>query len=135
MTTALDPLSHPTSDPRAWLESARAWAEGLIEEHLGRCDVGPARLGEAVAYALLGGGKRVRPALCRMVFDAAAKGHGGPGSVELMRAAAFAVECIHTYSLVHDDLPCMDDDDLRRGRATVHKAYDCLLYTSPSPRD
>lgn len=76
------------------------------------------RLGEAMRYATLGGGKRFRPFL---VIEAAGL-FGIPETAALNAAAA--VECIHCYSLVHDDLPAMDDDDLRRGRPTVHKAYD-----------
>jgi farnesyl diphosphate synthase/geranylgeranyl diphosphate synthase type II len=82
---------------------------------------GPPRLGEAIGYALLGGGKRLRPALSL----AAAEAVGGDASdASLGMRFGVALELIHTYSLVHDDLPCMDDDDLRRGRPTVHRAYD-----------
>jgi farnesyl diphosphate synthase len=69
-------------------------------------------------YAAQGGGKRIRPLL---VYAA---GSLGDAKAEALDAAAVAIECMHAYSLVHDDLPCMDDDDLRRGRPTVHKAYD-----------
>lgn len=106
------------ADARAWVESTRDWADGLIARRMDAMDLGPAGLEEAVRYAMTGGGKRVRPALCRMVGEALG------GSTEAIEAGAFAVECIHTYSLVHDDLPCMDDDDLRRGRATVHRRFD-----------
>jgi farnesyl diphosphate synthase len=78
----------------------------------------PPRLVEAMRHAALGGGKRVRPFLvieCAGLF-------GVPARAAL--AAAAALECVHCYSLVHDDLPAMDDDDLRRGRPTVHKAFD-----------
>jgi farnesyl diphosphate synthase len=78
----------------------------------------PHRLHEAMRYAAQGGGKRVRPLL---VYAAGSLGNANP---ETLDAAAVAIECIHAYSLVHDDLPCMDDDDLRRGRPTVHKAFD-----------
>ena len=78
----------------------------------------PARIGEAMRYATLGGGKRFRPFL---VIETA--GLFGVSELQALNAAA-AVECIHCYSLVHDDLPAMDDDDLRRGRPTVHKAFD-----------
>ncbi len=72
-------------------------------------------------YALLGGGKRLRPALVLASCEA----HGGDASDgSLAMRFALAMECVHTYSLVHDDLPAMDDDDLRRGRPTVHKAFD-----------
>jgi geranylgeranyl pyrophosphate synthase len=90
----------------------------LTAERAGR---GPARLLEALTYALLGGGKRLRPALVLASCEA----HGGDASDEsIAMRFAVAVEAIHTYSLVHDDLPAMDDDDLRRGRPTVHKAFD-----------
>lgn len=90
----------------------------VADERLGR---GPARLLEATRYALLGGGKRMRPALVL----AACEAWGGDASDgSLAMRFAVAMECVHTYSLVHDDLPCMDDDDLRRGRPTVHRAYD-----------
>src|SRR6201987_231459 len=78
----------------------------------------PGRLHEAMRYSVLGGGKRIRPAL---VFATARALGLGEDEVE---AAACAIELIHVYSLVHDDLPAMDDDDLRRGRPTCHKAYD-----------
>ncbi len=82
---------------------------------------GPHKLTEAIRYALLGGGKRLRPSLAL----AAAESVGGDaGDDSLAMRFGLALEMIHTYSLVHDDLPCMDDDDLRRGRPTVHKAYD-----------
>jgi geranylgeranyl pyrophosphate synthase len=90
----------------------------LADERAGR---GPARLVEATRYALLGGGKRLRPALVL----AACEAHGGDASDGgLAMRFAVALEAIHTYSLVHDDLPAMDDDDLRRGRPTVHRAFD-----------
>ena len=75
-------------------------------------------LKEAMQYACLGGGKRIRPVLT--YGSALAMG----GSLESADNAAAAVELIHSYSLVHDDLPAMDDDDLRRGQPTVHKAFD-----------
>ncbi|MGO9547701.1 MAG: polyprenyl synthetase family protein [Rhodomicrobium sp.] len=78
----------------------------------------PARLLEAMRYGSLGGGKRFRPFL---VIESAAL--FGVGAGQALNAAA-ALECVHCYSLIHDDLPAMDDDDLRRGRPTVHKAFD-----------
>jgi geranylgeranyl pyrophosphate synthase len=83
-------------------------------------DAFPARFAEACAYPLETGGKRVRP----LLVLAAAEAVGLPAPTEAVWAAAVAVELVHTYSLVHDDLPAMDDDDLRRGRPSVHKAYD-----------
>ena len=78
----------------------------------------PPRLLAAMRHAALGGGKRLRPFL--VVESAALAGAAGPGPL----LAGCALECVHCYSLVHDDLPAMDNDDLRRGRPTVHKAYD-----------
>ena len=78
----------------------------------------PARLKQAMDYSLLAGGKRLRPVLVL----AAAEAVGGQAVQVLPTACAF--ECLHTYSLIHDDLPAMDDDDLRRGRPTCHKAFD-----------
>src|SRR5262245_56762604 len=77
----------------------------------------PKRLHEAMRYSMLAGGKRLRP----MLVMAAAEACGG--KKEKMLMAACAMEMIHTYSLIHDDLPAMDDDDLRRGRPTNHKVY------------
>jgi geranylgeranyl diphosphate synthase type II len=77
----------------------------------------PAKLREAIRYALLGPGKRLRPQLVLIAAEACG------GSIEAAIPAACAVEMIHAYSLVHDDLPAMDDDDLRRGRPTCHNAY------------
>ncbi len=81
---------------------------------------GPARIREAMRYSLRAGGKRLRPAL---VLASAELAGGATGTEQALPFAA-AVECIHTYSLIHDDLPCMDDDDLRRGRPTCHRAFD-----------
>ena len=86
--------------------------DGLISK-----DAHPPLIHKAMRYSLLAGGKRLRPILCL----AAARAAGGTEAKAL--PAACAVECIHTYSLIHDDLPCMDDDDFRRGRPTSHKVY------------
>ncbi len=77
------------------------------------------RLWDAMSYALLAGGKRVRPALVLACFKAC-----GGTDESLAMPAAVSIECMHTYSLIHDDLPCMDDDDLRRGNPTCHKKFD-----------
>lgn len=77
----------------------------------------PARLHEAMHYALFPGGKRLRPMLALLACRATG------GALPAALRAAAAIECLHTYSLVHDDLPCMDDDDLRRGRPTCHKVF------------
>jgi farnesyl diphosphate synthase len=89
-----------------------------LDQLLPRADGPEQRLTEAMRYAALGPGKRLRPFFAietARMFDAEER--------SVLRAAC-ALECVHAYSLVHDDLPCMDDDDMRRGRPTVHKAYD-----------
>jgi farnesyl diphosphate synthase len=102
----------------AQLESWRARIELALEARLPPADAVPTRLHQAMRYSVLGGGKRVRPAL---LFATACAVGLSEAEVE---AAACAVELVHVYSLVHDDLPAMDDDDMRRGRPTCHKAYD-----------
>ena len=96
--------------------------QARMEARLGRvlpdAKLAPQRLHEAMRYAVLGGGKRVRPLL---LFAA---GEVSGATPERLEMAAAAVELIHTYSLVHDDLPCMDDDTLRRGKPTCHVEYD-----------
>ena len=99
----------------------------LIERALKRSVEEPtgaaARLHEAVRYSLLAGGKRLRPVLALASCEAVG------GKVEAAMGLACAVEMIHTYSLIHDDLPCMDDDDMRRGRPTNHKVYGEAIAT------
>jgi farnesyl diphosphate synthase len=102
----------------AQLESWRERMEGALAERLPRADEPPERLHAAMRYSVLGGGKRVRPIL--LLATARALGL----AEDEVEAAACALELVHVYSLVHDDLPAMDDDDLRRGRPTCHKAYD-----------
>jgi farnesyl diphosphate synthase len=101
-----------------WTKSVQAHVEEALGAFLPGAGTVPLKLHEAMRYTVLGGGKRVRPLL---VF-AAGELSGAPAQA-LERAAA-AVEMIHAYSLVHDDMPCMDDDALRRGKPTVHIAYD-----------
>ncbi len=106
----------------AYLRSVAGRVEAELERLAGeRAGKGPRALVDAIRYALLGGGKRLRPALVLASCEA----HGGDASDgSLAMRFAVALEAIHTYSLVHDDLPAMDDDDLRRGRPTVHRAFD-----------
>jgi geranylgeranyl pyrophosphate synthase len=115
-----DPVSDSTRRDafRGQLESWQARMERALAARLPEPSVVPGRLHEAMRYSVLGGGKRIRPAL---VF-ATARALGL--TEDEVEAAACAIELIHVYSLVHDDLPAMDDDDLRRGRPTCHKAYD-----------
>jgi geranylgeranyl pyrophosphate synthase len=96
----------------AYLSDARARVDGVLKAWAERGD-------EVIRYSLLGEGKRLRPTLVFAAHEALG-GMGGEGVAEL----AAAVEVVHAYSLVHDDLPCMDDDDLRRGRPTAHRAFD-----------
>jgi len=104
------------------LETRIAGYQARIERVLDAClalpDPGTARLREAMRYSVLGGGKRLRPVL---VY---ATGQAFGASLERLDAPAAAVELVHVYSLVHDDLPAMDDDELRRGRPTCHRAFD-----------
>ncbi len=93
--------------------------EAAIEELLPPAADPSARLHTAMRYSMQAGGKRLRPVLVLGACDL----FSGPGGADPL-AAAVAVECVHTYSLVHDDLPCMDDDTLRRGRPTAHVAFD-----------
>ncbi len=102
----------------AQLEVWRLRMEDALASRLPDQNAVPARLHEAMRYSVLGGGKRIRPAL----LFATARTLGL--SEDDVEAAACAIELVHVYSLVHDDLPSMDDDDLRRGRPTCHKAYD-----------
>jgi farnesyl diphosphate synthase len=101
-----------------WVRAHGQRTEVALDRWLDAANAHPIRLHEAMRYAAQGGGKRIRPLL---VYAA---GSLGDAKAQALDAAAVAIECIHAYSLVHDDLPCMDDDDLRRGRPTVHKAYD-----------
>jgi farnesyl diphosphate synthase len=102
----------------AQLKDWQQLIESALDARLPSASISPTRLHEAMRYSVLGGGKRVRPAL---VFATAETLGLSASAVE---GAACAVEMIHVYSLIHDDLPAMDDDDLRRGRPTNHKAFD-----------
>ena len=100
--------------------------EAALAQALAEAPGRPARLVEAMRYAVLGPGKRLRPRLVLM----AARAAGGDSTLAIQ--AACAVEMIHAYSLVHDDLPAMDDDDLRRGRPTVHASSTRRPPSSPA---
>jgi farnesyl diphosphate synthase len=104
-------------DVRSLLAGLKDEVEAELGRWLPQPEDDPSKLHEALRYSTLAGGKRVRPALCALSAEAL----GAPRARAL--AAGAALELIHVYSLVHDDLPAMDDDDLRRGRATCHKAY------------
>ncbi len=102
----------------AFRTRCQARIQAALEQLLPAPQIEPARLHEAMRYAVLGGGKRIRPLLCYAAGEAL-----GVSPALLDRPAA-AVEMIHAYSLIHDDLPAMDNDDLRRGRPTCHRAFD-----------
>ncbi|WP_419189702.1 polyprenyl synthetase family protein [Stieleria marina] len=117
-----DPSSADTSnspaDAKAAMDDLRQGIEQALRDAT-QFDSGcPDELGSAIRYALLAPGKRLRPALVLMAAEACG------GSIDDAMPGAVAVEMIHAYSLIHDDLPAMDDDDLRRGRPTVHIAFD-----------
>jgi geranylgeranyl diphosphate synthase type II len=101
----------------AWLADRKQRIDAALERMLPAAGEPPATLHAAIRYSMFAGGKRLRPIL----LVAACEACGGDGESAL--PAACAVECIHTYSLIHDDLPCMDDDDFRRGHPTCHKVY------------
>jgi len=107
-----------TVDFRHWMKQHQQLCETVLSDLLPATTLVPTRLHEAMRYAALDGGKRVRALL---VFAAGRLFSAPP---DLLRRAAAAVEMIHAYSLVHDDMPCMDDDALRRGKPTVHIKYD-----------
>ncbi len=115
--TQVSPMTTSTTDLSGFLAEARDATNAVLDEWCDRVrrDL-PGEVGEAVAYSLSAPGKRLRPALVLGVY----RELGGDGDVVEIAAA---VEVIHTYSLVHDDLPCMDDDDLRRGRSTTHREF------------
>lgn len=102
-------------------ENNKAWqkqVDASLDSWLPKESIEPAQLHSAMRYAIFNGGKRIRPIL---VYAA---GEAVNAPVEMLNHTASAVECIHAYSLIHDDLPAMDDDDLRRGKPTCHKAFD-----------
>ena len=111
-----------TRDLTSYLTAQRERVEAALDRYLSRLDTGPHLLRDAVRYSLLAGGKRLRPVLALAAAEAVV-GSEREHEVELALPAACAIEMIHTYSLVHDDLPAMDDDSLRRGRPTSHVVY------------
>ena len=110
-----------SEDPKIDLKSYAATQRKLIDQALNgflpRGSVRPKTLHKSMRYSLFAGGKRLRPILCLAAAEACG------GKTDHAMPAACAVECIHTYSLIHDDLPCMDDDDIRRGKPTNHKVF------------
>jgi geranylgeranyl diphosphate synthase, type II len=105
-------------DLESWLAARRAEVNALLDARLPQASDDPGRLIEAMRYSLLAPGKRLRPILAMAAAEAV-----GARIDEAMRIAAASVELVHCYSLIHDDLPAMDNDDVRRGRPTSHKAF------------
>lgn len=128
MTAALAGVAGPAqaqNDFGTWLRERQERIDGLLRARLERLvQAAPPVLAEAMRYSLLGGGKRLRPVLC-LAFAERASGAGSTEAAlpELALDAACALELVHTYSLIHDDLPAMDDDALRRGRPTSHRVF------------
>lgn len=115
----------PPLDFPAWLSSRVVQVEAALDHMLPAADSVPARLHDAMRYAVLGGGKRIRAALVYAAGEASLQSSAAASAQQIaLDHAAAAVELVHAYSLVHDDLPCMDDDTLRRGRPTVHVQFD-----------
>jgi geranylgeranyl diphosphate synthase, type II len=105
------------SELKRWIKRTRALVEKSLRSSVPSAATKPATIHRAMRYSLLSGGKRLRPLLC----CAASEACGGTARAAL--PAACAVEMVHAYSLIHDDLPCMDDDDLRRGKSTSHIVF------------
>ena len=101
-----------------YLTNRKRLVDVALDQLVPAADKPPQRLNQAIRHSLIDGGKRLRPILLLAAADAVG------GDIEKLLRFACALECIHTYSLIHDDLPAMDDDDLRRGRPTCHKQFD-----------
>lgn len=104
-------------DLKSYLRNRQALVDKALTASLPAASTRPSTLHKAMRHSLFAGGKRLRPILCLAAAEACG------AAPEKALPAACAVECIHTYSLIHDDLPCMDDDDFRRGKPTCHKVY------------
>ncbi len=102
---------------KSYLAARRKQVDAALNRHLPRASTKAATIHKAMRHSMFAGGKRLRPILTLAAAEACG------GSLENALAPACAVECIHTYSLIHDDLPCMDDDDFRRGHPTCHKVF------------
>jgi len=104
-------------DLQAYLRTRQRKIDRALDRYLPKANTKPATLHKAMRYSLFAGGKRLRPILCLAAAEACR------GNIDDALPLASALECIHTYSLVHDDLPSMDNDDFRRGRPTCHKVF------------
>ena len=128
----------------AFLSGARILIDEALEQHLPRPPACPALISEAMRYSVFAGGKRLRPSLTLAAADAVSRSSpvrrpfdspslSGDEGLRLAMPAACAIELIHTYSLIHDDLPAMDNDTLRRGRPTLHIVYGDGIARERSP--
>jgi geranylgeranyl diphosphate synthase, type II len=104
-------------DLKAYLRTRQRQIDRALDRYLPKVNTKPATLHKAMRYSLFAGGKRLRPILCLAAAEACR------GTIDDALPLACVLECIHTYSLVHDDLPSMDNDDFRRGRPTCHKVF------------
>jgi geranylgeranyl diphosphate synthase type II len=111
------------TDLKTYLKKVAAATEQILQELLPNDSAYPESIHSLMRYSIFAGGKRIRPTLLMAAFEACG---GTPGNRNALKAAA-ALEMFHTFSLIHDDLPCMDDDDFRRGRPTAHKAFNEAL--------
>jgi geranylgeranyl diphosphate synthase type II len=102
---------------KSYLKERKGIVDAALDAYLPPASENPELVHEAMRYSTLDGGKRIRPVLALAACEAVG------GRMESAMPAACALECIHAFSLIHDDLPCMDDDDLRRGRPTAHRVY------------
>jgi geranylgeranyl diphosphate synthase type II len=110
----------PVVNGKLYLQEQRRFVEELLDKFLPSEDEEPQSLHKAMRYSVMAGGKRLRPILAMAAYNyCGGKAQGGNG----IHNAMVALEMVHTYSLIHDDLPCMDDDDLRRGMPTCHKKF------------
>ncbi len=107
---------HSFDLPR-YLEACTTAINRALDRRLPKATARPGTIHRAMRYSLFAGGKRIRPALCLAAAEACG------GKVEAALPLACAIECVHTYSLIHDDLPAMDNDDYRRGKRTNHKVF------------
>lgn len=105
------------SDLKTYLTDRSALVDAALNRFIPSEDTSPPTIHKAMRHSIFAGGKRLRPILCLAAAEACG------GSIDTAMPAACAVECLHTYTLIHDDLPCMDDDDFRRGVPTCHKVY------------
>lgn len=116
-----------TIDGRKYVTEARELTDRLLDEHLPSEATEPKTLHAAMRYSVMAGGKRLRPILALAAYEYC--GGDADAAPHTVHKAMPALEMVHTYSLIHDDLPCMDDDDLRRGRPTCHKQFNEAVAT------